>query len=199
VGINAQGIGKRCRTSLRNNSAAPQRFSVKGTGLQRIKLPPANWFAPPDGNRSRMWCVSETQKYNFLGISLRAAGNTCGFGWVLSACLQQGQSSSMVKLERVLRYALTIRSDCLCHFLYGRVRDGLSPQALSSVGGKLVDRTIHTKNGRALAATEVEFSNPWCIVYGLRRVLVHRFRIANAIADIKYSNVPRSKTESGGK
>jgi hypothetical protein len=146
-----------------------------------------------------MWCVSETKKYNFLGISLRAAGNTCGFGWVLSACLQQGQSSSMVKLERVLRYALTIRSDCLCHFLYGRVRDGLSPQALSSVGGKLVDRTIHTKNGRALAATEVEFSNPWCIVYGLRRVLVHRFRIANAIADIKYSNVPRSKTESGGK
>ena len=76
-------------------------------------------------------------------------------------------------------------------------RDNPSPQALSSVGGNLVGRATHTKNGRALAATEVEFSNPWCIVYGLRRVLVHRFRVANAIADIKYSNYRDQRPNPG--
>ena len=26
--------------------------AVKGAGLQRVKLPPGNWFAPPGSNRS---------------------------------------------------------------------------------------------------------------------------------------------------
>ena len=38
---------------------------------RRWTLPPANWFAPPDGNRSRLFLA--TKKHSFLGISLRAA------------------------------------------------------------------------------------------------------------------------------
>jgi len=34
--------------------------------------PAGNWFAPPDGNRSRLFSVNE--KHSFLGITLRAAG-----------------------------------------------------------------------------------------------------------------------------
>ena len=37
-----------------------------------MRLPPGNWFAPPDGNRSRLFSV--TEKHSVLGISLRAAG-----------------------------------------------------------------------------------------------------------------------------
>ena len=29
-----------------------KKCAVKGAGLQRVKLPPGNWFAPPGSNRS---------------------------------------------------------------------------------------------------------------------------------------------------
>jgi|HubBroStandDraft_4_1064222.scaffolds.fasta_scaffold08329_3 hypothetical protein len=35
-------------------SKLPKQCSEKNAGLQRVSLPPANWFAPPDGNRSRL-------------------------------------------------------------------------------------------------------------------------------------------------
>jgi hypothetical protein len=101
----------------------------------------------------------------------------------VNACLQQ-QCCSIVHPERSLRYALTSSSNCLHHLVCGRIRNGLSPQALSSVGRKFVDRKTRTKNVRAMAATTVECSNTWGIVYGLRRVFIHRFRVAYAIADV---------------
>ena len=66
--------------------------------------------------------------------------------------------------------------------MYGRIRNGLSTQALSQVGRKLVDRTPYAENDRAMAALTVEFSNPRDIVYGLRRLFIHWFRVVNAIA-----------------
>ena len=66
----------------------------------------------------------------------------------------------------------------------GRIRNGFLPQALSQVGRKLVDRTTHAKNDRAMATTPVEFSNPRDTTNGLRRVFIHRFRVVNAIADV---------------
>jgi hypothetical protein len=37
-----------------------------------MQLPPRNWFAQPDGNRSRLFPSKE--KHSFLRISLRAEG-----------------------------------------------------------------------------------------------------------------------------
>jgi hypothetical protein len=37
-----------------------------------VQLPPANWFPPPDGNRSRLFLRNE--EHRFLGISLRGVG-----------------------------------------------------------------------------------------------------------------------------
>ena len=45
--------------------------SEKALGLQRLKLPPANWFPSPVGNRSRLFLSNE--KHGFLGIFLREA------------------------------------------------------------------------------------------------------------------------------
>ena len=46
-----------------------------------------------------------------------------------------------------------------------------------------------------MAATAMEFSNLWDIVYSLRRVFIHRFHVVNAKAGV---NIPmRSKTAPG--
>jgi len=34
------------------NSYLVKKCAVKGAGLQRVKLPPGNWFAPPGSNRN---------------------------------------------------------------------------------------------------------------------------------------------------
>jgi hypothetical protein len=53
-----------------------KKCAIKGTGLKRKKIPPGNWFPPPDGNRSRLFLSNE--KHNFLGISQRAAARALG-------------------------------------------------------------------------------------------------------------------------
>ena len=49
--------------------------SITGDIMRRERLDsaPSKWFAPPDGNRSRLFLGNE--KPSFLGISMRAAGH----------------------------------------------------------------------------------------------------------------------------
>ena len=54
----------------------------KAAGLQRVQLPPGNWFAAPDGKRGRL--ILSNEKRSFLGISLRAAGRHQFLCWELS-------------------------------------------------------------------------------------------------------------------
>ena len=41
------------KTELKRQlSLLAKQCAVKGAGLQRVQLPPGNWFAPPGSNRS---------------------------------------------------------------------------------------------------------------------------------------------------
>jgi hypothetical protein len=50
---------------------------VKGTGLQRMQLMPANWFPPPDGNRSRLLLRNEQPSQS--GFPCGQQGGTSSF------------------------------------------------------------------------------------------------------------------------
>src|SRR5678816_493864 len=58
------------------------------------------------------------------------------------------------------------------------------PKLYRNWGRTLVDRTTYAENDRAMAATAVEFSNARDTVYGGRSVLIHRFRVVNAITGV---------------
>ncbi len=38
--------------TLVSHSQLAKQCAVKGAGLQRVQLPPGNWFAPPGNNRN---------------------------------------------------------------------------------------------------------------------------------------------------
>jgi hypothetical protein len=54
-----------------------KKCAVKGAGLLRMQLPPANWFAPPGR-------VSVSKNHSFLGIWMRQQGNPDPLEGVLS-------------------------------------------------------------------------------------------------------------------
>jgi hypothetical protein len=56
-------------TPLNNWRRLAKECALKAVGLQRVRFPPGNWFAPPRGNRSLLFLSNE--KHSFLGISLR--------------------------------------------------------------------------------------------------------------------------------
>jgi hypothetical protein len=63
--------------------------------LRRVNLPPRNWFAQPDGNRSRLFPSKE--KHSFLRISQRAAGQ-CEWLWRGFECARFRQLRLYVEL-----------------------------------------------------------------------------------------------------
>jgi hypothetical protein len=53
-------------------SQLAKKCAANGSGLRRVQVPPAHWFPPPEGNRSRLFLSDE--KLSLLEVSLRAAG-----------------------------------------------------------------------------------------------------------------------------